>query len=233
MKRSGGFTLLELLVSVGLLALLVLTLSMIFSNGLKALRIGYQRAEVTASARTALDQMMREIPSAIVDAAGSYAFVGYDAANAAKLQGSESTGPELYFTGQVEGAGKGHVAEIGYWLRSRELMRFYDTDERSGFELYAPGKLRADFTTGSGSDLLSENVNAITITYYYHSTDLAAWNTTTNWDSRVNAVVNLDPDGTDKNPDGLPDAVEIRLVVQDRLEKETPQTFVTYIPLET
>ncbi len=232
MKRSGGFTLLELLVSVALLALLVLTLSMIFSNGLKALRIGYQRAEVTASARMALDQMMREIPSAIVDTAGSYAFVGYDAANAAKLRGSDSVGPELYFTGQVEGAGKGNVAEIGYWLKPRELMRFYDTDDRSGFELYAPGVLRADFATG-GSDLLAENVNAIAFTYYYHSSDLATWSTAANWDSRANAVVNLDPDGVEKNPDGLPDAVEIRLTVQDKLGKEAPQTLVTYIPLET
>lgn len=229
-----------MLVSVGLLALLVLTLSLVFSQGLKALHVGYNRAEMYAGARASLDQMIREIPTAIVNAAGNYPFVGFAADNPAKIQGAESVGPELYFVGQVAGGGKSGVVEIGYWLRRtsaanpppRELMRFYDTDARTGFELYsAAASNTADFSTGT-SDLLAQNINDITITYYYHATSLDSWDTTANWDSRTNAVTNFDANGVDKNPDGLPNAVEVRITVQDKLLKEQPQSLSVFIPLE-
>ncbi len=246
-RQPEGFTLLELLVSVALLAFLVLVLAMVFSQGIKALQVGYNRADMYASVRTALDQMMREIPTAICDGTSSYPFIGYAASNSAKLRGADSVGPELYFVGQIAGAGIGNIAEVGYWLRRtsaadmppRELMRFYVVDTvgsnpNPDFELYTAPLFIPNFQTGT-SDLLAQNVVQLDFLYYYQSTQSAndpAWNTANNWDSRVNNVVNLDADGNDKNPDGLPNAVGVRVSVRDKLQKETPRDFSTFIVLE-
>ena len=246
MRRSRGFTLLELLVAVGLLALLVLVLSLVFSHGLKALHVGYNRAEMYANARTALDEMIREIPTAICDGTSSYRFLGVAAAGPGKLRGSGSVGPELYFVGQVAGAGKSDVAEMGYWLSSsnpsdrppRELMRFYVTDDATtGFELYTAPAFAPDFATpggGTSSNLLAENIANLTILYHYRTApDTWANPPVENWDSALNLVPNVDAQGRPKDPDGLPDAVEVRVIVQDELQKESPKTLTVFIPLET
>ena len=236
--KVNGFTLLELLIAVGLLALLILTLAMLFSNGLKALRVGYNRAEMYANARTALDQMIREIPTAIADGSVNYPFVCYAPGTPGHFRGVQSVGPELYFVGQVSGAGKADVVELGYWLRDgtpKELWRFYVTDQDAGaFELYSPGALKADFSTPSGANnsaLIAENMRDLVFVFHYR--DSAGWKFATTWDSTQNLVANVDGDGNLKNPDGLPNAVEVRITVQDRLSKEKPQTLSAYIPLET
>ena len=241
-RREGGFTLLELLVSVGLLALLVLSLSLIFANGLKVLHMGYDRAEMYSNARKVLDQMLREIPSAICDGTNGYPFIGR--ATGSPMRGAESIGPELYFVGQVPGAGNTNVVELGYWLRNQtptpECMRFYVTDGATdGYELYT-APYAPDFTTPAGSassSLLGENITNLNFTYFFHSTsnpnDANFWGRAQSWDSRANNVVNLDSDGKDKNPDGLPDAVEVTVTVRDKLQKEAPQTLTAFIALES
>ncbi len=239
MKGSNrGFTLLELLVSVGLLALLVLTLSMVFSQGLKALHTGYNRAEMYSSARTALEQMLREIPSAICDGTVGYPLFGYDVPN----HQADGTGPELYFMGKVPGAGDSDVVELGYWWKrdpganTGDLMRFYVNDEiktTTIFELYTPA-LRPNYATGN-SNVLAQNVTNLVIAYYYRSSLTGATPMTKvpTWDSTQNLVPNLDAGGNNKNPDGPPDAIEISLTVKDKLLKEQPKTLTVYIPLET
>ena len=238
MKGSNrGFTLLELLVSVGLLALLVVTLSMVFSQGLKALHTGYNRAEMYASARTALEQMLREIPSAICDGTVGYPLNGFSTPH---FQ-TGSTGPELYFIGRVAGAGDSDVVELGYWWKRNpgantgDLMRFYVTDKADAthFELYTPA-LIPNYATGD-SNVLAQNVTNLVIAYYYRSSLTGATPMTRVliWDSTQDLVPNLDAEGHDKNPDGPPDAIEISLTVRDKLLKEQAKTLTVYIPLET
>ncbi len=238
----------ELLVAVGLLALLVYVLSLIFTQGLKALRVGYNRAEMYASARTALDQMMREIPSAINDGTASYPFIGLRANDPGIFRGADSVGPELYFVGQVAGAGQSEVVELGYWLARtnaannfpRELQRFYITDAATtGFELYTGPAFTADFATptgATGSNLLAENIVDLTFLYHYRTSvnpDVWANPPADQWNSTLNLVPNVDAQGNLKNPDGLPDAVEVRITVRDKLQREAPKTLTVFIPLET
>ncbi len=235
MKRSSGFTLLELLVSIGLLALLVLTLSMVFSQGLKALHVGYNRAEMYASARAALEQMIREIPTALCDGSAGYPLSGYSSPRFR----AGSSGPEIYFIGQVSGAGQCEVVKLGYWLKkdaganTGELMRYYVTDDAAGFDLYT-SPFQPQFTAGN-SNALAQNITALTLSYYFRNsmTDPKIFTQTQTWDSTSNAAANLDAEGNTKNPDGLPDAVEVSITVQDKLLKERPKTLTVYIPLET
>ncbi len=213
---------------------------MLFGNGLKALRVGYNRAEMYANARTALDQMIREIPTAIADGSANYPFVCYAPGTPGHFRGSQSVGPELYFVGQVAGAGKADVVELGYWLRDtkpKELWRFYVTDQDTGdFELYssaASPAFTANFSTPSGasnSAMLAENITNLVFIFHYR--DNTGWKFTTTWDSTQDLVPNVDSDGNPKNPDGLPNAVEVRITVQDRFAKEKPQRLSAYIPLE-
>jgi len=258
---SGAFTLLELMVSIGLLSLLILALSMIFTNGLKALRIGYKKAEIYSSVRTALEQMLREIPAALYDGTPSYPFICIPT-DGAKYRGTDSNGPELYFVGQSTGAGESDVVELGYWFKRTDigkvgdLMRFYVTDASPNFDLYQTSHV-PDFSTpaevSNNSYLLAPNIDNLKFKFHYRTAlSPQTWSTLkkeSEWDSQANIVgvkkdingrtdENIDKNGNLKNPDGLPDAVEVQITVMTQQEKtkgstSNPQVYSIYIPLES
>jgi Tfp pilus assembly protein PilV len=191
MKRNttSGFTLLEILVSFGLLTILVLALSMLFRAGTAAFKKGYDTTQVYQSARIALDRMVRELSSAYATysegTAPIYTFEG-------KKTGTQpgTAGPEVYFMAPAKNTGDADLAEVGYWLKTADnsLMRYTFTANKSdmtGFGSYSNGS----------SDLLASNVVSLTVEYY----DGAVWSDT--WTSTYAA--------------GLPQAVRITIKTAD------------------
>ena len=63
----GGFTLLEILVASGVLALMVTILFALFNEGANAWRMGEKVAEVNQGIRTAMEVMVREASLAVID----------------------------------------------------------------------------------------------------------------------------------------------------------------------
>lgn len=63
----SGFTLLEVLVATGVLALMVTILFALFNEGSNAWRMGEKAAEVNQGVRTAMDLMIRETSLAVID----------------------------------------------------------------------------------------------------------------------------------------------------------------------
>lgn len=64
---KGGFTLLEILVASGVLALMVTILFALFAEGSNAWRMGEKTAEINQGIRTAMELIVREASMAVVD----------------------------------------------------------------------------------------------------------------------------------------------------------------------
>ncbi|MFZ2639382.1 MAG: type II secretion system protein [Verrucomicrobiia bacterium] len=64
---EAGFTLLEILVASGVLALMVTILFALFAEGSNAWRMGERTAEINQTVRTAMDLIIRDVSLAIVD----------------------------------------------------------------------------------------------------------------------------------------------------------------------
>ena len=71
----AGFTLLEILVASGVLALMVTILFALFNEGSNAWRMGERTAEINQSVRTAMDLIIRDVSLAIIDTNQSSATV--------------------------------------------------------------------------------------------------------------------------------------------------------------
>ncbi|MBM3957322.1 MAG: prepilin-type N-terminal cleavage/methylation domain-containing protein, partial [Gemmatimonadetes bacterium] len=63
-RRSGGFTLVELLVSVGLTAVLMWGILQLYTSATRFSATMFTEAELVAGGRAALDRMSRELTSA-------------------------------------------------------------------------------------------------------------------------------------------------------------------------
>ncbi|MBI5687075.1 MAG: prepilin-type N-terminal cleavage/methylation domain-containing protein [Verrucomicrobia bacterium] len=63
----AGFTLLEILVASGVLALMVTILFALFAEGSNAWRMGERTAEVNQGTRTAMELLVREVSQAVID----------------------------------------------------------------------------------------------------------------------------------------------------------------------
>ena len=202
LRNRSGFTLLELLVSFGLLTILVIALAMIFRQGTAAFKKGYDNTQVYQSARIALDRMVRELSGAYTtySEAGApvYTFVGTESGSK-----TGTAGPEAYcIVPDVREDNYLGAAEVGFWLRTTDadlanrfnLMRYVHTigesDKGDAAKISNFGK----FTDGA-SELLASNVVSLAISYY----DGTNWSN--NWTSSYAA--------------GLPRAVKITIKTAD------------------
>jgi hypothetical protein len=166
--------------------------------------------------------MTREIKTAAGDLlvlGTETAFKGYESGSGIK---TGSTKDEVYFRATISNSDPEKTDQIliGYWLRDSDntLMRYM---------YYHPYALSR--TLGS-SNALGYNVTDLQFYYYYRNGSLN-WIRTSdgNWDARTNLLSNYDANGAERNPDRLPDMVEIILTVRDDLRKEQLKVFSTFV----
>ena len=66
-RRRGGFTLIEVLAAMVIVAVLVLMLSRVFTESSRIWRLGMRQSEQMANARSVLDWLQRELQSAVAN----------------------------------------------------------------------------------------------------------------------------------------------------------------------
>ena len=137
-NRKKGFTLVELLASMALLAMISVMVFIIFSRATKVVRTAEARTDQYRAARLILDQMAREIRSAVLvsegkfsipdpgaNAKGRMSFIVLHAGGSDDLlkgwrtSGSSSEqrySDQIYFVAPVENSGKQDYCMIGYWV---------------------------------------------------------------------------------------------------------------------
>ena len=200
-RREGGFTLLEMLISLALLAIIVAASVTVFRGVAQSWQRGEVRSLRYQNARAIFDVMNREI-SSILPPNRHAPFLGLPA-DAMPLK-SDAIGPSLFFVALVPGAAPTDVTEIGYWLRGRDhmLMRHLDTDPDF------------DFQTVDADEPLGTQVTAWSLSYF----DGATWQD--RWDSRDGAP----------QAGRLPKAIRISVTAQDAGGREQ-ETFETTVSL--
>ena len=212
-SMSKGFTLIEVMIVVAILAVMSSTLFSLFQGSLFSQKRGTSKALVYSEARAALDMMSKEIEKAMVDERIGAKCLGEDGGNV------DIPDTFLFIAPLNPGKKKdivndiyqGELCEVGYWVKNtpdvkNTLMRHYTS-----------GSTDFDLTTGlSGSDQLIGNVSDLQFLYF----DGQQWTTDGWWD-----------DG-DSNPIAvLPRAIKITLVMQYEMEKDEIRhdTFITIV----
>lgn len=129
-RTRGGFTIVELLVSVGLLATLMLVLSAVTESASRAWREGTNRTDTFQSARTALELMARELSPAVVDTRMQFV-IGPNTIVSNVVRKSNATladkfAPESPVLLWMAPLGEnGSLRCIGYYLHRDEARKFY------------------------------------------------------------------------------------------------------------
>jgi prepilin-type N-terminal cleavage/methylation domain-containing protein len=152
--RDNGFTLVETLISLAILAMVVTATFTIFRSVSKSWQKGDVRTEVYNNARSAIGRINSEISQAVFNKNILCKFIG--------------TQDSIKFISFVSGAsGVFEIAEIEYWYdeNRRSIMRNQDLDPDY------------DFSTYDNSDVLSSDIIEVEFLYY----DGLVWNTA--WDS--------------------------------------------------
>jgi len=105
---TGGFTLLEVLVAMGILMMIVLMMSTLFHQSNMAWQNGMRQAEMSIQARSALSLMRRDLAQAVKDDRFECNF--------------SSSGFDVYVLGRAEN-GVRTVEWVKYSLGGKEIMR--------------------------------------------------------------------------------------------------------------
>ncbi|MCG2711308.1 MAG: type II secretion system GspH family protein [Candidatus Omnitrophica bacterium] len=221
LTKYAGVTLIELLVTMGILVLLVTILYAVFNVSLRGWQKADNMLQVTTAARVALGQMSKEIASAMIKTgSNSYYCVGFDKEDGSGWR-TDSIGDEFYFIAPLKPAnieGGSDLCEVGYWLDGKgtsdtsddTLTRFYVTDRRDE----AGSLFDFNFSTPSGRSNSNEfvfNVTGLEFDFFDTNGDLFD-----NWDSRTAG--------------GAPAKIKIRITVA--LGKGTSSTNPEFIRKE-
>ncbi|MFH2136927.1 MAG: prepilin-type N-terminal cleavage/methylation domain-containing protein [Candidatus Omnitrophota bacterium] len=178
--NKKGLTLIEILVSMGILVMLVAILYSVFSLALRGWKKSDNMLENSAQARTILERMSREISSAVVKPSAGIQCRGYNTGSGIK---SNSIADEFFFIAPLKQDNKdgSDLCEVGYWLdNTNALRRHYKIDERGA----GSSELDFNFSTGT-SNTFAEEITDLQFEYYSGS-DLV--NPVMAWDSQTDGV---------------------------------------------
>lgn len=154
-NKEKGFTLVEILISLAILAMIVVSTFTIFRSASQSWQKGEVRSERYQNARNAISRMSAEISQAVMNSNSLCSF-----------KGEKNKISFVSFVSSESGAFE--LSEAEYWLDSgkKTLMRNDDVDPDY------------DFTSYDHSDILSDNISELEFSYF----DGLVWTDTWNSD---------------------------------------------------
>jgi len=157
-NKEKGFTLVEILISLAILAIIVASTFTIFRSASKSWQKGEIRSERYQNARSAISKISVEISQAVISSNSLCRFTG-------------DKNKVSFISFVTTGSGIFELSEVGFWLDGAKklLMRNDEIDPDY------------DFTTYGHSDILSENISELEFSYY----DGALWTDTWNSDQAL------------------------------------------------
>lgn len=184
-----GFTLIEVLVAMTVLAVMVLLVANIFQQSSAAWNIGTQKADMNTAARAALDYMARELACAV---AGPIEKAVGSGPSLASIKFELNNGGELFFVTLAGDVENGRALQgASFYLTNNQLMYARQT---ASFNPYN------DSPNKSGAGMLVSNVLDLQISAFTNEYGLVNGLFTADFDSSVPA-----------NSDQLPLCVDIAL----------------------
>ena len=198
MKNKTGFTIIELVTAMAILAIIGMSLSIMMrqmTGTYMRIRAGQ---EILDDARTIISMLTSDIENAYVSKTDNrYQF--------------HATSTALDFNAVCEQTiGQHEVVEVGYATNGTNLEKRLETGSA----------IPNDVKTGGTVNILCDNVTTLSFRFMYKDSAGDFQHTASDWDSNADDIQNYDRSGNEKNPDGLPDAVEINFTVQDETGKK-------------
>jgi type II secretory pathway pseudopilin PulG len=173
-RFPGAFTLLEMLVSMVVLAVLVIAMMALVESATKLWRHNEGRTDACREARAALVVMARDLRNAVASTNAN--FVRFNLQSGAA---GTNFGSNVFFLASLpssaqETNSKSDICEVGYFLaldrtpagtnKSLNLYRYFRSSDRT-FSNMAASNVFADVTTGAtGEEVLARNVVGMRIT---------------------------------------------------------------------
>ncbi len=213
---NRGLSLIEIIIATFILAISSVSIYTVFRTATTVYSKAQRQLEMVQNARIILEQITRELECAVFNQGTGISLYGYETGSGIK---SGSTRDEIHFVSPIPNSGDWDLCEVGYWVRGLDntLMRCFETNPDFNF-------------TNNTSSELGYNVTDLQFFSYYRDSSLN-WirSQNANWNSSQDIVSNYDANGIQRNPDGLPDMVEVRLTVRDDSSREQPKEFSTFI----
>jgi prepilin-type N-terminal cleavage/methylation domain-containing protein len=152
-NRSNGFTLVEILISLAILAMIVVSTFTIFRSASKSWQKGEIRSERYHNARSAVSRISLEISQAVINSNALCKFTG-------------DKNRVSFFSFVSTESGVFEFSEVVYWLDSDKklLMRDEEADPDYNFKTYAH------------SDILSDNISVLEFSYFDGTLWQDTWN---------------------------------------------------------
>jgi type II secretion system protein J len=207
-----GFTLLEVLVSVAILAIIMAALYSAYTTNVEAIQIARENGQVHQTARIALDRITRDVQSALTETwspSGTtrLGFIGKDQEkDGRRMDRTDFT--TLTYMALTEQSPAADLCEVGYrvvedseeqeilvLMRRQKILVSLPGDDETPAEGFGEGGIEQE---------LARNLAGFRITY-----EDARGEERDRWSAE-------DTDG----PSGLPVLVKVRLVIKDALERE-------------
>ena len=148
-----GFTLVEILISLAILAIIVASTFTIFRSASKSWQKGETRSERYQNARNAISKISTEISQAVINSDPLCKFTGDK--NKVSFVSFVSTESGVF-----------ELSEIEFWLDGAKRLLMRNSEIDPDF----------DFTTYGHSDVLSENISELEFSYYDGTVWLDTWN---------------------------------------------------------
>jgi prepilin-type N-terminal cleavage/methylation domain-containing protein len=211
-RQLRGFTLLEVLVSVAILAIIMAAIYSAYTTNVEAIQIARENGQVHQTARIVLDRITKDIQSSLsetwsLSGTNRLDFIGRDQESDGKRM-DRIDFATLTWLGVSEQSPASDLCEVGYrvgedpeepevlvLMRRQKILAVLPEEDAS------PGER---FAEGGGEQELARNVAEFRITYENtQGEELDRWST----------------EETD-SASGLPLLVKVRLVLKDVLERE-------------
>jgi type II secretion system protein J len=211
-KDLRGFTLLEVLVSVAILAIIMAALYSAYTTNVEAIQIARENGQVHQTARIALDRITKDLQSAVTEirspsGTNRLGFIGKDQERDGKRM-DRIDFTTLTYMALSEQSPAADLCEVGYrvmedpeqeetlvLMRRQKILVSLPEEDTSPAE---------EFGEGGGEQEMARNLAGFRITYEDQGgEELDRWST-----EETNST------------SGLPVLVKVRLVIKDALERE-------------
>ena len=167
-----GFTVIELLTSIFIIAILVTMLSVVFNQGIKAYRQADEIIDITNKAQIFFGQICSELPGAVVSENPSVSFKG--------------TSTNIYFMAPWDNSSDIELCEFGYNFVGTEIKRHFITaDAGASFEYPTSA---VDYSTG-GENLFVDLESGSSVQFKYDGS--STWNSHTSLPPSLPQIVEL------------------------------------------
>ena len=157
-NKKKGFTLVEILISLAILAIIVASTFTIFRSASKSWQKGEIRSERYQNARNAISKISAEISQAVINSN-----------SLCKFTGDKNRVSFISFV--TTGSGVFELSEVEFWLDTTKKLLMLNDEIDPDY----------DFTTYGRSEILSENISELEFSY----SDGVIWTDTWNSDQAL------------------------------------------------